>query len=544
MEIIKRPAAVLFLLLAGGCGGGDAVAVHEGLIETALPDLSRLQPFGQAQVSTRVNALNLALESPGTAATALGQAFGAVGQILLAADELDTAAAYLQNAITLAPTEPRWPYYLGHLHRLIGDLDAAASSFEIARNLDADNAATRMWLGVMYAALDRPTDAIASYTDALTLEPNATPTLIGLGELELAQGESELAIGHLETALATDPGATMAHAVLARAYAQLGNDIVAATHAAQQGASTGRLNDPLMTELPALLETAQTFENRAFLAANDGNWEEAVAQFRQAAALQPGDRSIQMNLGTALVNTGDGTGARLAFLAAERAEPENPDAKIALGTLYVIAGRYREAIERFELAAALEPSLVQARLSLADTLRQTDRPAAAVAVYAALLTEDESLAAAQFGLAISLVQLERWGEAVEMLLDGVDRYPEDPRFGHAAARLLSTSPDDAARDGLLALQIMSVLIDVQPTNPEVGETMAMTMAENGIWVDALNWQRGTIDGAREGGAETSRIEWLAGNLARYERNEPARVPWPPDHAIFQPGGPPQPYLLP
>ena len=70
--------------------------------------------------------------------------------------------------------------------------------------------------------------------------------------------------------------------------------------------------------------------------------------------------------------------------------------------------------------------------------------------------------------------------------------------------------------------------------------MAMTMAENEIWVDAINWQRGTIEGARELGVDPAMLEWLNSNLARYEQNEPARMPWSPYHTLFQPGGPPQP----
>ena len=509
MKTTWRLASVLCLLLAGACGGGDAAAVRDGLLDTAMPDLSGMEQFGQAQLRTRQGALTRALDAPGTSAIELGQAFGEVGQILLAAEYLDAAEPYLRNAMTLAPAQMRWPYYLGHVHRQNGDLATAVAFFETARDLGNDPA-TRLWLGDLYRDLDRPADAVDAYTEAL----------------------------------AADPVATAAHEGLGLAYRQLGDEAQADAHLEQLGTQAVRRPDPLLDELPGLLQTAQALENRAFLAANDGNWGEAVAQFRQAAALQPGDASTQMNLGTALVNIGDAAGARQAFLAAERADPQNPGPQYALGTVYQMAGRYRDAIERFELAAAFDPTMAAARLSLADTLRQSGRPAAALPVYAELLVADENFAAAQFGLAVALVQLERWAEALETLLDGIERHPDDLRFAHAAARLLVTVPDGALRDGLLALEIMSMLVDAQPTNLEIGETMAMTMAENEIWIDALNWQRGTIEGAQETGADAAMLEWLIGNLARYERNEPARIPWRPDHAIFEPAGPPQPDLLP
>jgi len=296
--------------------------------------------------------------------------------------------------------------------------------------------------------------------------------------------------------------------------------------------------------LDGLLQTAQAFENDGFLAANAGDWENAATQFQRAAALAPDDASVQLNLGRALLNIADGVGARRAFLAAERADPQNPEPQYSLGALYVIAGQYRNAIERFELAAALDPAMIDARLSLADTLRQSGRPAAALPIYGELLAENDEFPAAQLGVAVALVQLERWSDAIQTLLDGMNRYPDDPRFAHAAARLFSAAPDATVRDGLFALDIMTVLVDTQPNNLEVGETMAMTMAENEIWVDALNWQRGTIEGARELGIGDAMLDWLTNNLARYERNEPVRTPWPLGHAIFEPNGPPDPNLLP
>jgi tetratricopeptide (TPR) repeat protein len=437
----------------------------------------------------------------------------------------------------------RWPYYLGHALRQSGDSTAAVAAFETVQALSPTDVASRVWLGDLYASLDRPNEAIEAYTEAVTLEPDSAPARIGLGKAELTLGNAETAIEHLEAALASEPAATAAHAPLGQAYRQLGNDVQASAHLPHETIEMGRLTDPLIDELPALLQTAQAFENRAFLAANEGNWEEAAAQFRQAAALAPGDMSTHMNLGRVLVTMGDGNAARQAFLAAERVAPQNPDPQFSLARLYVMAGRYRDAIERFERAAAYDPTMTIAVLSVADTLRQSDRPAAALPIYAELLVADEDFAAARFGAAIAMVQLNRWDDALQALFEGMNRHPDDAGFAHATARLLAAAPDDTVRNGLFALEIMSVLIDTQPNNIEIGETMAMTMAENEIWVDAINWQRGTIEGARELGVDPAMLEWLNSNLARYEQNEPARMPWSPYHTLFQPGGPPQPDLL-
>jgi tetratricopeptide (TPR) repeat protein len=477
---LTRTPLVLGLLLAAACGGGETVD-PAGLLPASLPALSGLEPFGQAQVTARQSTLEAALATPATPAAALGRAFGDVGQILLAAGRAEAAEPYLRNAAQLAPGEMRWPYYLGHALRQQGDTAGAVEALEAARALSPRHAPTLDWLADLYVDLGRAGDAAAA----------------------------------AEQATAVDPAA-----------------------------AAGRVADPLLDTLPGLLETAQTAENRAFLAANDGDWARAAAEFTRAAALSPDDAALQMNLGTALVSAGDGAGARRAFLAAERLNPSSAEPQYALGTLYVMAGDYRAGLERFELAAMLDPENPAARLAAADTLRQDGRPAAAIPIYVELLEADPTQAEAQFGLGAALVHLERWAEARDVLVAGMNTFPTDVRFPHAVVRLLAAAPDAETRDGLAALEIVQGLLAAQPNNLEVGETMAMVMAENSIWVDALNWQRGTIDGARDLGVEPDALAWLEENLARYERREPVRRPWRETHAIFQPTGPPVPDLLP
>jgi tetratricopeptide (TPR) repeat protein len=478
-----RPGRALLavgLLLVAACGGPAAVE-RDSLRPTVRADLSGLAPFGQAQVTTRQNALDAALAAPDTPDTALGQAFGAMGEILLAAGDARTAEPYLRNATRLAPGEMRWHYYLGHALRQLGDPAGAVEALEAARDLSRRDAATLDWLADLYAELGRTDDAAAAAAAAAAIDP---------------------------------------------------------------AAAAGRAADPLLDGLATLLETAQSAENRAFLAANDGDWATAADEFARAIAIAPADLSLQMNLGTAYVNAGDGGGALRAFLAAERLDPNNAEPQYALGALYLMAGDYRAAIERFDLAAALAPENLAPRLAAADALRQSGRPAASLPLYAEVLETDDTQVGAQFGLGMALVQLERWTEAVEVFLVGMEAFPGDRRFAHASARLLSAAPDPAARDGLLALRLMEGLLAAQPNSIEIGETMAMAMAENGIWVDALNWQEGTLEGARELEFEPEAIAWLEANLARYRRSEPARQPWRQGHAVFQPAGPPIPDLLP
>jgi hypothetical protein len=67
------------------------------------------------------------------------------------------------------------------------------------------------------------------------------------------------------------------------------------------------------------------------------------------------------------------------------------------------------------------------------------------------------------------------------------------------------------------------LLKTQPRTTELGETMAMTMAELGNYPEALAIQRDIIDTARRARL-TRDVERMQRNLMRYERGEPCREP--------------------
>ena len=293
---------------------------------------------------------------------------------------------------------------------------------------------------------------------------------------------------------------------------------------------------PSTTSVEDLLDAAQ-------VAADAEDWTLAAAHLRDAVDTRPWDATLHLDLGTALIQARSGQEALRAFLAAERLQPQDPVIQIALGQLYELAGRENQAIERFEFAVQLDPALIAARLDLADALRRNDRPAAAVPHYGEVLAGNPAVADATFGLAVALIQLERYGEAREVLGDGFSRF-DDPRFALALARLLASAPDAAVRDGLAALQLSRALLEQGLGGIEMGETMAMTMAENEIWIDAVSWQQRTIEAVRAGGADQAYLDRLGTGLSRYQREQPVREPWPPDHEIFHPGPPVDPTILP
>src|SRR4029079_1188952 len=108
-------------------------------------------------------------------------------------------------------------------------------------------------------------------------------------------------------------------------------------------------------------------------------------------------------------------------------------------------------------------------------------------------------------------------------------FPDQVIFTHGLARLLATSPDDAVRDGPRAMTLVQDLVKRGRTL-ELGETMAMTLAELGQYDQAASIQRDVMKSAERAGLP-SMAKRLAKNLALYEHRQPCRTPWEADEIL-------------
>ena len=142
---------------------------------------------------------------------------------------------------------------------------------------------------------------------------------------------------------------------------------------------------------------------------------------------------------------------------------------------------------------------------------------------------------------MALVRLGRYREARQALGAAIERYPAEPSFRHALARLLAAAPDAGVRDGPQALDLVQALAEEYRT-AGVAETMAMAMAELGRFGEAVEWQRLAM-GVAADAAQSAVVRGMAANLASYQRNEPCRTPWRDDEPEYNPGPVVEPGLL-
>ncbi len=523
-------------MLTAGCAGPDAGAPAATVTlsapagsprcGTGLADLDRLGPSVQAQVRERQAAVTGVGEGGAARDDAPGAAQGALGMILMAASLPDAAEACFREAAAAAPDEARWLYHLAHLRREAGALPEAAALFDAVLRLRPDNVAALVRLGDVRLEQDRPAAARPFFEQALALRPDSLSARYGLGRAALLAGDHRRAIDVLEGLLARDPTAAAAHYPLGMAYRALGDRARAEAHLRRRGRTALRPADPWMAEVDALLESARAYETRGNEALDRGEWGAAADLFRRGLALAPDNPALRQRLGTALYLQGDAAGARAEFERVTREAPDFPAAHYSIGVLLQEQGRHRAAIERFETALRYRPTDGEVRLQLARSLRRAGDPGAALEHYRAVLRMASDNVDARFGSAMALVQLRRHREARDRLAAGMEAVPGASVFPHALARLLAAAPDPAVRDGRRALRLVEQLAQAERTI-DLGETMAMALAELGRYGEAAAVQRDLIAAAEAEGMR-GMVPRLAANLRLYEQGRPSRTPWPAD----------------
>ena len=528
------PLPLLIAWLTVACSAPRSAATPgRALLPVSLPELTRVDGGVQEQAQQRYALLTERITNSRASDSDLATAYGELGMVLQAAEYFDAAEPCYRNAQTLAPTELRWPYYLGHLYKSKGDTHAAAAAFERVLQLRPEDVSTLIWLGRLYLDEGRTDAAQPLFTRALAIAPRSVAVLAGLGQASLDRRDYAGAARHFEEALAVDPEAESLHAPLAMAYRGLGQPDKAAPHLRQWKNRDIPVPDPLQQELDLVLESGLSYELRGVRALESHDWKSAAEFFRKGLELTrentPLRRSLGHKLGTALYMAGDVPGATEQFRRVIDASPPSgidesaAKAQYSLGVLLASSGRSNEAIEHLTRAVSFQPSYVEAWLALADTLRHAGRAQSALAQYKEAAALNPRSVPAQLGYALALVDLHRYLDARTWLAGAVERHPDQPELAHALARLLAAAPDDRVRDGHRAMAIVQDLLKDQK-GTDLGETMAMAFAELGDYERAVGVQRGVIAAARDAGLKPA-LSRMEANLRLYEQHRPCRTLW-------------------
>jgi predicted TPR repeat methyltransferase len=295
-----------------------------------------------------------------------------------AAGRLDAAAATYRQVLATAADHPVALHALGWIAHRTGDRPAALDLLRRAVEADPSNADAWNHLGIVYAAERRPADALEAYRQAVSVRPNFAAAYVNTGNAYGDTGRWPDAVEAYATAVRLDPNLAAAHHGLGTAlresgrptdavasyrpalelnpaaaaevyndlgltFARTGNARTAEEHLRQAIAlgpndpkprrSLGRLLLRLGRAAEAaevLAEVARTgtapadvYHDLAVALAQTGRLDEAIGHFRRAIALRADDAEDHCNLGLALEDRGDTSGAAAAYGRARELKPQS-----------------------------------------------------------------------------------------------------------------------------------------------------------------------------------------------------------------------------
>lgn len=246
-----------------------------------------------------------------------------------------------QDALELLDKYPEWNserYALaGAAWRSAGDLEKSLRALHQAASLqpDNDNYRSDYILALLRAGLDN--EASAELDRAVVAFPKSARIQGALGVLAFGRGDNSAAAARFRTAIELEPGGAEWHASLA--------DVLSASNAfadaAQSYAAAIRLAPRDTGYLVKRGRTLLRLDRRV----------EAVADWRKAIRIDPGDVQANYELGKIAASGGDDKAALLYLEKVASSPDAPPEAFYQLGRVYKRLGRPREsalALKRFQ----------------------------------------------------------------------------------------------------------------------------------------------------------------------------------------------------
>lgn len=493
------------------------------------PRLETLEPPVKAQFVERRSAVLRLLAEAEAPADRLADALGELGIAFQAYGYHAEAEACYARAALLASRSFRWSYALGVARQERGNGPGADAAFRQAMGMDPENVPVRVRLAEVALEWGRRDEARSLYQEALARDQDCVRAQVGLARLALEGRRPAEAVQLLERALAWHPNAVAIHQALGMAYRDLGKRDLAREHLRRVPAhKLEQAALPLADSLTAAVDTARVgargHDLRAMRALNEGRFDLAAIEFRQAVLSDPGRVYARHGLALALFRSGKLEEAAQALEELLQKDPSHVASRLLLSAVRAAQGRLPAARRQLEAVLADSPDDPQALLQLGAVCLEEGKLAAALEHYSRALMLAPERSAARVGTGLALVRLGHRGRALRVLLGGPDE-TRDPQVAVLAARLLAGSPEPELRDGKRAHELARRAWEAEPTL-SAAESMAMAEAEEGRFESAVAWQR-------EAASAAPGHPWVARRLALYAGGQPVREPWAPGESLSQ-----------
>ena len=330
-----------------------------------------------------------------------GGAAGALGRILHAWEQFESAHQAYERAAALAPADFEWSYLDAIVLQRLARFDAAADALRRALTIRADYLPARLRLAeVLLDAgdLQQSEPLFAPLTKIAATEPAAET---GLGRISASRGQYEDAIRHLERAVALFPELGAAHYALARAYRAAGRtadaERAAAAHA-RYGARWPRLDDPVLAAVSSLREDARASLLRGVTLAESGDVKGAIEAHAAALAKDPSLTQAHANLVGLYGRLREWQKAEEHYRTAAGRGWDDAEFYYDYGIVLVMQEKWEAAAQAYRKALTANPLHVEARNNLGQILERGRDFAGAAAEYRQAVEGRPTFRLARFNL--------------------------------------------------------------------------------------------------------------------------------------------------
>jgi tetratricopeptide (TPR) repeat protein len=332
----------------------------------ALSSLSQLNLNGsEPQVVTKIkNAEEDVKKNPGS-----DDAWGTLAMNLDVHDFSDAAIPIYKEAVSLDPSDFRWPYFISVLLAKKGDVQSL-DWFERARKIKPDYVPMLVNYGNALFQFTRSDQAAAQYNQALSYDPKCAQAFFGLARIEFAQGKLADSAKNLKQALQINPVYSEASNLLMAVCSRLKSSDCVVTMVINSPYKT-ELNDPVYAELTAEGESSVWYRSRGREYFRKRIYDKSIVEFEKALQLRA-DAQTHEDLAQALSSSGKFQESAEHYRAALSTHPVANN-YFQLGIVLAKATQYDQAEENLKKAIQLKPDFAEAYLNLAVVCAKSHR---------------------------------------------------------------------------------------------------------------------------------------------------------------------------
>jgi protein O-mannosyl-transferase len=231
---------------------------------------------------------------------------------------------------------------------------------------------------------------------------------------------------------------------------------------------------------------ALAFYNLGFILHQEHKLAEAEAEYRKAIKVWPQYTVAYLWLGRVLEQQSKHAEAESIYTEAERLVPVSLAVHRELASVLEAEGKLEPATREFETAIKLGSADPVVHYRLGNIFLKLKKDDEAVAQFEKVLELKPDFTEAHYQLAVYLAAHGKAREALAHYRDAVQQKPDWVPALNNAAWLLSTSKDDGARDGTIALSLASRAVMLTKTNDANAlDTLAAALAESGRFDEAI-----------------------------------------------------------